>query len=60
VVFIGYVIEAVREYAVTSRTPEVIAVLGLINFFVSIVASVIVAYVVKLCLGRHSRKLIGA
>lgn len=60
VVFIGYIIEAVREWAVTSRTPEVIATLGLINFTASIIASVIVASIVKVCLGRHSRKLIGA
>lgn len=60
VVFIGYIIEAVRELAVTSRTPEVIAILGFVNFSVSIVASVLLAYIIKFCLGRHSRKLIGA
>lgn len=60
VVFIGYIIESFRELAVTSRTPEMIAALGFVNFSASIVASVIVAYIVKFCFGRHSRKLIGA
>ncbi len=59
VIFIGYVINAVRPILSLTRTVELITLFGTMNFLAGILGSVITAYLMKKCLGRHSRKLVG-
>lgn len=60
VIAIGYLINAGLEWLQAERTIVNLALFGLLNLFVAIAASIAIAWLVKRCLGRHSRKLVGA
>lgn len=59
VIFIGFVINAVRPILASIRTVEMITLFGAMNFVVGIIGSVLTAYLIRKCLGNHSRKLVG-
>ncbi|MFD2167706.1 acyltransferase family protein [Thalassotalea euphylliae] len=60
VVFIGLVIQNVREVLNASRSVELVALFGSVNFIVGIIGSMALAYVAKRLLGKHARKIVGA
>ncbi|NMP30844.1 acyltransferase [Thalassotalea sp. M1531] len=59
VVFIGIVITNVREWLDSSRTVELVALFGSVNFIAGIGGSIVLAAIVKRFLGKHSKKFVG-
>ncbi|WP_286267671.1 acyltransferase family protein [Thalassotalea atypica] len=60
VIFIDLVIQSSRDIVAASRTVELIALLGSLNFVAAIVGSMLIALIVKRIFARHARKIVGA
>lgn len=59
VVFIDFVIQAVRETLAESRTVELIGLFGSLNLLVGVLGSVFIAAVMRWLLKKHSRHVLG-
>ncbi|CCQ11275.1 hypothetical protein PALB_21620 [Pseudoalteromonas luteoviolacea B = ATCC 29581] len=57
--FIALMIELLSEFIQQNRTADVLAVLGLVNWSIALIGSVLLALIIKKLIGRHARKLIG-
>lgn len=58
--FIGLIIMNIQPYIQEYRTVDLIAAMGVINLIVGVLGSLLVGFIFKRMLGKHSRKLIGA